>query len=451
MVDPAIRLGQLVAEATPHARRSGDIDVVITDITHDSRAVSPGTLFCCIPGERHDGHGFAQEAVASGAVALLVQRPLPGLGVAQIEVEDVRASIGPLASALWGHPSALLDVVGVTGTNGKTTVTHLLRSVLVAAGRPTEILGTLSGVRTTPEASDLQRQLARWLSEGCSAVAMEVSSHALALHRVDGTHFAAAVFTNLSRDHLDFHRTMSAYFQAKARLFSPEFAKLGVVNLDDPHGRLLRDAAEIPTVGFSMANALNITYRAEATTFLWRGSPVRLQLAGAHNLANALAAATVAVELGVDEQAIIAGLEAVQSVPGRFESIELGQPFGVVVDYAHTPDALERVLEASRVIAAGRAGRVLIVFGCGGDRDTTKRTAMGEVAARLADLVFITSDNPRSEDPVAIIEAIQAGIRIAAPLRATDVVLEPDRYQAIKLAIQAARIGDVVIDRKSVV
>ena len=328
-----IEVAQLVGEVA---------EVEITAVTHDSRAATGGALFCCIRGAHVDGHEYAAAAVAAGAVAVLAEhevdvgpRPVP-----QVVVADARVAIGPVAAAFHDDPSRSLDVVGVTGTGGKTTTSHLLGAILDAAGRPAGVVGTLTGVRTTPEAPELQSRLAEFRDEGKLAVAMEVSSHALAMHRVDGTWFAVAVFTNLSRDHLDFHPSMEDYFAAKARLFTPELAGRAVVNLDDPHGRLLADAAVIPTVGYSLADATEVSVRADESRFRWRGVDVRVPLGGRFNVSNALAAATAAAELGIAPDAVAAGLDAAGPVPGRFELVDVGQPFAVVVDYSHKPDGL---------------------------------------------------------------------------------------------------------------
>jgi UDP-N-acetylmuramoyl-L-alanyl-D-glutamate--2,6-diaminopimelate ligase len=333
-----------------------------------------------------------------------------------------------------------LAVVGVTGTNGKTTTTHLLAAALRADGRSTEVVGTLSGPRTTPEAPELQARLAALADGGTAAVSMEVSSHALVQHRVDATWFEVGVFTNLSQEHLDFHGTLDEYFAAKASLFSPDRVGVAVVNADDPWGRRLLDAVSIPTRPFTLADAADLDVGPVSSTFRWEGEPVELHLGGTFNVANALAAASAARELGAAPTAIAAGLSSVASVPGRFETVDAGQPFTVVVDYAHTPASLEQVLLAARHAAATGEGRVLLVFGCGGDRDTAKRPAMGEVATRLADLAVLTSDNPRSEDPGAIIEAVRKGVR-----RPEVLVVEPDRRAAIALALDGAGPGDVVV------
>jgi UDP-N-acetylmuramoyl-L-alanyl-D-glutamate--2,6-diaminopimelate ligase len=436
-----MRLTELVDELSPVAVR-GDLSVEVTTVAYDSRRVGRGALFCCVPGALADGHDFAPAAVEAGATALLVERPL-GLGVAELEVPDARVAMAPAAAAVAGHPSHDLAVVGVTGTNGKTTTTHLLAGITSAAGRPSAVLGTLSGPRTTPEAPDLQEWLAARRDDGTSVVAMEVSSHSLTLHRVDATRFAVAVFTNLSRDHLDFHGTMEAYFEAKARLFTPELSAAAVVNLDDPYGRLLRDSATIPTFGYSLADASDLDVGAGACRFTWRGEPVALPLGGRFNVANALAAAEAALLLGLDAATVARGLSTPVAVPGRFEPVDAGQPFRVVVDFAHTPDALERVLEAAREVAG--SARVHVVFGCGGDRDASKRPAMGAVAARLADRVVLTADNSRSEATAAIIGAVQDGYDHTAGRTATELVVEPDRDAAIGLALAGAGEGDVVV------
>ena len=416
----------------------GDPDSAeIVAVSHDSTSVVPGTLFCCVPGARADGHDFAAAAVGAGAVALLVQRFLD-VDVPQVLVDDVRTDMARAAAALYDHPSRRMAVVGVTGTNGKTTTTHFLRAILEAAGRRAAVIGTLSGARTTPAAPELQAHLAELAGEGFDSVAMEVSSHAMVQHRVDGVHFAVAVFTNLSQDHLDFHGTIEDYFAAKASLFVPERAAVGVINADDPWGRRLLDAARLPTRPFSMADAADPSYDRLGTSFRWEGEAVRLRLAGPVNVANALAAAAAARELGVAAGAVAAGLSNVASVPGRNEPVDRGQPFSVLVDYAHTPAALEQTLAGARHMAG--PGRVLVVFGCGGDRDRAKRPLMGEVAARLADLAVLTTDNPRSEDPAAIAAQVRAGVR-----RPEVLVEEPDRRAAIALALEAAEAGDVVV------
>jgi len=432
-----VRLDDLL-RAVPVTQIVGDPAVVeVASVVHDSRAVTDGSLFCCIPGALVDGHDFAAGAVEAGAVALLCERSLP-LTVAQAVVPETRAAIGPVAAAFHGDPSRALDVVGITGTNGKTTTAHLLQSIFDHAGRRAATIGTLTGARTTPEASDLQAQLAALRDDGVTSVAMEVSSHALAQRRVDGTWFRVGVFTNLSRDHLDFHATLDDYFAAKASLFTSERCAVAVVNVDDPWGVRLRDMLTIPWQPVSFDLVSDIDVHAEWSSCRWEGVELRVPLGGRFNLMNALSAAVAARVLGVEPVQIAAGLSAASPVPGRFEPVDAGQPFHVYVDYAHTPDGLEQLLGAAREVAG--QGRVLVVFGCGGDRDRTKRAPMGEVAVRLADEVVLTSDNPRSEDPSAIIEAVLEGIDDRSTL-----TIEPDRRAAIATAIDRARAGDVVI------
>jgi UDP-N-acetylmuramoyl-L-alanyl-D-glutamate--2,6-diaminopimelate ligase len=454
-----VLLGQLIA-AYPDARRGGaDDDPHVHAMVHATGDVAPGSLFCCVRGARVDGHDLARAAVTAGAVALVVDHVLP-LAVPQVVVPDVRRAMGPLAAAFWGNPSHDLVVVGVTGTSGKTTVTHLLCPVLEASGlAPCAIIGTLSGARTTPEATDLQAMLATQRDRGTSgagvgrgfragrgAVAMEVSSHGLALHRVDGTRFAVAVFTNLSQDHLDFHHTMDDYFAAKAALFTPAFTDRAVVCSDDARGqellaRLRAAGSGMTATAYSLADAEELTLSPAGASFRWRGQPVELALAGRFNVANAVAAAAAAEALGIEPGVVARGLSAATPVPGRFEAIDGGQRFTVLVDYAHKPDALDQALRAAReLVAEGR--RLMVVFGCGGDRDVAKRPLMGEVATRQADDVILTSDNPRSEDPLAIIDDIRAGI---PPGVAASVVVEPDRRRAIERAVADARPGDVVV------
>jgi UDP-N-acetylmuramoyl-L-alanyl-D-glutamate--2,6-diaminopimelate ligase len=473
-----VLLGQLIA-AYPGARRGGaDADPDVRAVVHATGGVGLGSLFFCVRGARVDGHELAGAAVAAGAVALVVDHELP-LAVPQVIVPEVRRAMGPLSAAFWGNPSHDLVVVGVTGTSGKTTVTHLLCPVLQASRlAPCAIIGTLSGARTTPEATDLQAMLAaqrdrgssgagvgRGVGAGRGAVAMEVSSHGLALHRVDGTRFAVAVFTNLSQDHLDFHHTMDDYFAAKAALFTPDFTDRAVVCSDDPRGRELLARLRAPGSGvtataYSLADAEELTLSPAGASFRWRGEPVELALAGRFNVTNAVAAGAAAEALGIEPGVVARGLSAAAPVPGRFEAIDGGQRFTVIVDYAHKPDALDHALRSARELVAeghaprsrGPSGRgsgqhvsgrrLLVVFGCGGDRDAAKRPLMGEVATRLADDVILTSDNPRSEDPLAIIDDIRAGIPAGA---AAVVAVEPDRRRAIESAVAEARPGDVVV------
>jgi UDP-N-acetylmuramoyl-L-alanyl-D-glutamate--2,6-diaminopimelate ligase len=422
----------------------------VSAVAFDSRRVTPGSLFCCVPGEHTDGHRHAGHAVAAGATSLLCERFLD-LDVTQVRVAPggVRPAMASVAAALAGHPSRAMTMVGVTGTNGKTTVTHLVRSILNHAGTPTGVIGTLDGARTTPESPVLQAHLADLRADGIRAVAMEVSSHGLEQHRVDGIVFDVAAFTNLSRDHLDHHGTMEAYFEAKAHLFDPDRAKVAVINVDDRWGgRLADQVAGHRVVRVNRSDVDDIVTSVGSLSFRWRGRRFTVPLSGLFNVDNALLAATVADALGVDEDQIAAGLAGVEPVPGRMEVVEPGPPFVVVVDYAHTPAGLDAALSAARGLTGshgpgpGRAGshRVICLFGCGGDRDPGKRPAMGAVAARLSDVTVLTSDNPRSEDPMAIIDQVRSGM-VDGPAPA----VEPDRGRAIRLAVGLAEPGDVVV------
>ena len=421
----------------------GTLPTDLVDLTHDSRDVRPGWAFACVPGDRFDGHDFAAQAIAAGASLLLVERRLPrdvAGDTPQVIVSDVRRAMGHLAAEIHGRPASDLTMVGITGTNGKTTTTQLLGAIMRAAGREARELGTLSGVRTTPESPDLQRRLAGFVRDGVDVVVMEVSSHALALHRVAGTRFDVAVFTNLGRDHLDLHESMESYFRAKASLFMPDLSDIGVTNLDDPYGRLLLDVAAIEMVGFSADDAQGLDVGIAHHAFTWRGQPVRVPIGGDFNVLNSLAALTAAAALGIDAETAARGLAAAFPVPGRFEVVSApGADIAVVVDYAHTPEGLEHVLRSARELAVGR---VVTVFGCGGDRDAEKRPMMGAAASANADVVVVTSDNPRHEDPQAIVDATVAGVE---PRYRERVSIELDRQVAIESAIGAARPGDVVV------
>jgi UDP-N-acetylmuramoyl-L-alanyl-D-glutamate--2,6-diaminopimelate ligase len=435
-----VRLDRLLGQVGVLETRGDPAAVDVRAITFNTADVVPGALYCCIPGGHFDGHDFAPEAVAAGATALLCERVLP-LDVVQVRVEvgGARAAMAQVAAAFHDHPADALRVVGVTGTNGKTTVTHLLRAILETNGWPTAVMGTLDGGLTTPDAPSMQRSLASYRNDGQMAVAMEVSSHALVQRRVDAIRFAVAVFTNLSQDHLDYHRTMDAYFSAKSLLFTPERSETGVVNADDPWGRRLLESAPIEVRPFSMGDAAELDLAALGSSFRWEGRPVTLNLSGRFNVANALAAAAAARQLGIDGEVVARGLSTVRGVPGRFEIVDAGQSFTAVVDYAHTPSALDQALTTARQ-AAAPGGRLVVVFGCGGDRDRLKRPDMGRIAADLADLAVLTSDNPRSEDPLAIIAEVRAGVG-----RSDRLVVEPDRASAIALAVESARPGDVVL------
>jgi UDP-N-acetylmuramoyl-L-alanyl-D-glutamate--2,6-diaminopimelate ligase len=435
-----MRLSELVPEA--------EADVEVTGLALDNRRVGAGTLFFCVPGFTRDGHDFAPDAIARGASALVVQRAL-GLGVPEILVDDVRAAMAPIAARFHGDPTARLGVVGITGTNGKTTTAYLVRELLEAAGRRTALLGTIKSViggveaplaRTTPEAVDLQASFAEMVAAGDVACAMEVSSHALELRRADAIHWDVAVFTNLTQDHLDFHPTMEDYYVAKRRLFEAG-PRVSVVNVDDAYGRrLAQELGDAVTVAIDREADLRATdLRMTMTGAEFTVGDLRLRspLPGRFNVANVLGAVAAARALGVDDATIERALPRAAAVPGRFQPVDEGQGFAVLVDYAHTPDSLENVLRAARELTPG--GRVIVTFGAGGDRDRGKRPLMGEIAARSADEVVVTSDNPRSEDPEAILAEILAGID------RDDVRAEVDRRVAIAQAIGLASDGDVVV------
>jgi UDP-N-acetylmuramoyl-L-alanyl-D-glutamate--2,6-diaminopimelate ligase len=416
-------------------------DAAITDVTHDSRQVSVGTLFCCVDGENEDGHAFAQQAIRSGATALLVDHVLP-IDAPQVVVRDVRMSMGLMAAALRNFPSTRMHVVGITGTNGKTTTAHLLAEILRTHGWKTEVIGTLTGSRTTPESTDLQRLLSEFESNGVEAVVMEVTSHALELYRVAGTTFDVSVFTNLSQDHLDFHLTMEKYFSAKAKLFTNEYSARGVVNRDDVHGQLLLDTMTIDSMSFGMSDVTHVHMDARRLEFNIDGVHMRAHVGGQFNVMNSLAAVSAARALGVSLTEIAEGLSRATAVPGRFESIDAGQQFDVIVDYAHTPDALERVLDSSRSLMS-ETGKLVVVFGCGGDRDMEKRQPMGEIAGAKADVVILTSDNPRSESGAEIALQINAGVQASDSHKV--LCTELDRRAAIGIAFSIAQPGDVVV------
>jgi UDP-N-acetylmuramoyl-L-alanyl-D-glutamate--2,6-diaminopimelate ligase len=449
------------AEALDPFEVRGESDINVTAIVHDHRDAAPGALFCCIPGERVDGHEFAAAAVRAGASACVVERWLP-VDAVQVRVDSVRRAIGPLCGAFYGWPSHAMKVLGVTGTNGKTTTTYLLEAIARAAGERVGVLGT-TGARvggaavllrhTTPEATELQALLARMRDDGAGVVAMEVSSHALEQHRVDGTRFAAACFTNLTHDHLDYHGTIAAYFHAKARLFTPEFTEHAAISVDDEHGRELVGMARacgIAVMAYALdgeadVSAHDVAQRLDGTAFTLRigshSAAVTTSLAGRFNVLNCLAAATTAAICDMPLDAIARGLSAPVVVPGRMERVDgAGCPFSVLVDYAHTPDALRRVLDASRAMT-GDGGHVIVVFGCGGDRDRAKRPEMGRVAASRADTAVLTSDNPRSEDPAAIAADVLAGVADTD----NQPIVELDRRAAIRRALAAAQPGDVVV------
>ena len=457
----------ILLEALTDKTVLGTMPATLSGVAYDSRRVEPGDVFVAVPGLKQDGRHYVEQALARGAAAVVVEGPdlFEGSAIGRVLVGSSREALARLADAYFGHPSGALTVVGITGTNGKTTTSYLVDALLSARGQRAGLIGTvqyrvgsevIGAGQTTPEAVELQSYLRRMVDEGLTAVAMEVSSHALALSRVDGIDFDIAVFTNLTQDHLDFHETMDAYREAKRRLFvllatGRKPGRSAVVNADDPSGLAMvtdlplhtltygiRGRADVrPTRWSSGAEGIRMNVRTPAGHL-----DIASALVGEHNVMNLLAAVGVGVALGMAPEAIGRALGTVVSVPGRFERVEAGQPFLVVVDYAHTPDALERTLETARKLVA-RAGRLAVVFGCGGDRDRGKRPLMGAIAERLCDRVWITSDNPRSERPEAIIAEVVAGI--PGGLMAERHEALPDRKVAIQRAVQWARADDVIV------
>ena len=418
---------------------AGNADPFVSAVREDSRQVRPGDVFCCLAGLRYDGHEFAAAAADAGAAALVVQRPLD-VALPQVLVPDVRGTLGPLALAREGMPQEHLELIGVTGTNGKTTVTHLLGAILEAQGRRCAVVGTLGGALTTPVAADLARILSTERAAGAEAAVLEVTSHALRQKRVEGLRFAAGAFTNLSPEHLDYHHTMEDYFAVKRSLFEAGRTRIPVVCTDSSWGRRLADDLGEGVRRCSAGDAEVLVATARYSRFRWQGLDMTLPLGGAVNVTNAVIAASLAQALGVGSQAIRAGLERPQRLPGRFE-VMAESPVAVIVDFAHSPAALEQLLSAGRVLAPAHA-RLTVVFGCGGDRDPTKREAMGAIASRLADRVVVTSDNPRREDARRIAEQIMAGVP-DSEARKAEIVL--DRRRAIGTALEGADEGDVVI------
>jgi UDP-N-acetylmuramoyl-L-alanyl-D-glutamate--2,6-diaminopimelate ligase len=457
----ADRLGQdLPAGAKPGTE--------VTGIASDSRSVRPGDVYAALPGSLAHGAQFAATARARGAVAVVTDRA--GAGQAEkarlpvYVVPDPRGAVGSLAAWIYGDPAGELQVIGVTGTNGKTTTAYLLEAGLRATGHKTGLVGTIEtrigdeavpSIRTTPEAADLQALLAVMRERGVDAVAMEVSSHALALGRVDGTTYDVAVFTNLTEDHLDFHAGLEDYFAAKATLFTPGRSRVGVVNIDDPYGERLAADAAIPVVTVSPSGRAGSDWRVEKVEVASAGSSFRLAgpegvtvdggtaLVGAFNVENAALAVVALAQAGVEPAAAAKGVAGCTGVPGRMERVAEGQEFLALVDYAHTPDALELLLTAARGLARRGSGRVLLVIGAGGDRDPHKRSVMGAIAARGADVAVLTNDNPRSEDPHAILSALKDGAARSGGHATVEVV--PDRKAAIDKAVGLAGPGDVVV------
>lgn len=437
-----MRLDELVRGLSEHVpvelTMAGDAsgDILIDDVEHDSRRATPGSVFCAVPGESFDGHDYVTRAVEAGSVAVIAERRLD-VEVAQLIVPVVRQAMPHAASLVHGNPSVSIDVVGITGTNGKTTTTQLLGAIAADAGRPTVIVGTLEGTHTTPESTEWQRLLAAAVADQTELVAAEVSSHALAQHRVDSTQFAVAAFSNLSPDHLDYHGSMEQYFEAKVALFDGR-ARHELINVDDEWGQRLHALRpDAQPVSLNSIDDIDVTLR--SSSFRWRGQQITLALPGLMNIANGLMAAEAAAAIGIDETAVAAGLASVRGVRGRMEVVDAPAHLPtVVVDYSHTPDSIERALRTLRAIDAG--AEITIVFGCGGDRDRTKRPLMGAAAEQHADRVVVTSDNPRSEDPDRIIAEAVAGM-----VRPGEATVEPDRRAAISHAIVTAADGGVIL------
>ncbi len=436
-------LGALLRDAGIDTELSGIAEeLVVSTVELDSRRCSPGSVFVCMPGTSTTGEAFVSEALERGAICVVASTPVDAPVTVRVERSALRGVLASLSSAVVGNPAAELTLAGVTGTNGKTTVTWLLRGILSTAGYSSSTIGTLTGERTTPSAPELHRELRvvadrAAASSSRGAVAMEVSSHALDQGRVDGLHFDVSVFTNLSHEHLDYHGTMERYFDAKATLFDESRSGGAVICVDDEWGTRLAARRTGPTREVATAEAANIRSSIGATSFTWRSRSISTNLTGKVNVTNAMLALAAARELGLDEDDSTSAIAVVPPVPGRLEVVDLGTP-SVLVDYAHTPVALERVLRDLRSLDERR--RLVVVFGCGGDRDRSKRPIMGSVATRLADVVVVTSDNPRSEDPESIIDEILAGADGAA-----SIVREADREVAIISAVTAARDDDVVV------
>ncbi len=445
------RLSEIVA-LLPGGGQLRGTDPTIGGVTHDSRMVAPGDLFVAIPGAVVDGHDYVERAVAAGAAAVLAERPVDA--PAFVLVDDARAALAWAAAAVYGDPSSHLSVIGVTGTNGKTTVTHMVDHIVTAAGVSGAVVGTIgarigtnerSVTRTTPEASDLQRLLSDMVEAGIEVTAIEVSSHALSLHRVDAIRFRIAAFTNLMQDHLDFHGTMDAYLGAKASLFTASRADHAVIMVDGDAGIAIASATDVPTTTVALTREADVTAShivesLSGSTFVVNTAeatfPVDLPMPGRFNVANALVASAIALQIGIGPEAIARGLASIGTIAGRFERVESTTGFDVIVDYAHTPDAVAEVVAAARRLVPGR---VIVVFGAGGDRDREKRPAMGR-AAGGADVAILTSDNPRTEDPSTIMKAVRSGI----PPEST-VIEIPDRRTAIRTAVEKAAPGDLVL------
>ena len=448
--------------------RSGNQQVRITGLTDDSRTVEPGSLFVAVQGERVDGHDFVDRVLAAGAAALVVGRVVSAGSTPTIRVQDSRAALGMIGSRFYGDPSSALRMIGVTGTNGKTTTTYVVKTMLEAAKRQVGLIGTVAYLvgqesipasHTTPGALELQKLFARMVEKRLDTVVMEVSSHALALDRTAGSEFDVAVFTNLTQDHLDFHVDMERYFQAKRKLFvdlgqsgTRKERKRAIINIDDPWSRRMWEACTVPVWTYGLGEQADL--RAEGVRLSAGGTEFTLcspagtctiqsRLVGEHNVYNLLAAIGVVLHEGLTLDQVRVAVGAVSNVPGRFERVDAGQDFTVVVDYAHTEDALVRLLTAAQAL---RTGRIITVFGCGGDRDRTKRPKMGRTAVQYSDVVILTSDNPRTEDPAGILREVEAGVKEALANRShVRYQMVADRRDAIEAAVREARTGDMVL------
>ena len=456
------KLSQVVPESG--SRAYGPVDIDVTGISYDSRKIGKGDIFVALPGKHADGRTFIQDAVRSGAAAVVSGEYVELKGATLVVVKDPLAAMAEISAKLFKHPDRKIFLAGVTGTNGKTTITYFLESIFQNAGIETGVIGTvnyrfadkvLPAPNTTPQSADLYKMLSDMVKSGIKTAVMEVSSHALALGRVAGIEFDLAVYTNLTRDHLDFHKTMEQYFEAKAKLFTglrdgeKKFEKAAIINIDDPWGRKLSGmVAKARVVTYGLAKdadirAENIRTTSGETDFdlksAYGNSKVCLSLLGQHNVYNALASLAVALASGISLRKAVEGLEKIKSVPGRLQKIDMKLPFTVVVDYAHTDDALNNVLKALLEL---KPARIITVFGCGGERDTAKRPLMGQIAATLSDFVFITSDNPRGEDPGKIALEIEAGVR---KIRKKNYEVVLDREQAIAEAVSLAKKGDILL------
>ncbi len=462
-------VGQLMAALEGQVEiveRRGGLDRAVTAVTDDSRAVASGSLFVAVKGERVDGHTFIPQVVQAGAAAIVAQGPVETGTIPLVRVADSRKALGLLGSRFYGDPSAQLSMIGVTGTNGKTTTTYLCKALLEGIGRRVGLIGTVAyqigaetipASHTTPGALELQGLLAKMKHAGLNSVVMEVSSHALAMDRTAGCEYDVAVFTNLTQDHLDYHRTMEEYYQAKLRLFTglgvgKKTGRRAVVNMDDPRGSQIRAACAVPVWGYAVTNRADL--KAEQVRLSMNGTAftaatpagtfaVESRLVGEHNVYNLLGAIGVALHAGATCDQVREAVAGVTNVPGRFERVSAGQDFTVVVDYAHTEDALVRLLSAAQAL---KTHRIITVFGCGGDRDRGKRPKMGRAAVEHSDIVVLTSDNPRTEDPMAILREVEVGVREALQSRSqVEYRLVPDRREAIGTAVGLARTGDIVL------